>query len=518
MSKKLTRRDFMVVTGLAGAAAALAACAPKATPAPTEAPKEAPQGAKSETEAEATSAPATQPSVELLYYYGGRESFADLDEVQAAMSEIMQAQFNATIKLNPIEFSSYQEKMNAKDAAGEKYDLCFTSNWANPYYVKVKNGVLADITDALPQWAPKYYGGLNPGIWLGPKVGGRIYAAVNQQIFPAAFGPIVREDLAQKYGLDLSTIKKVEDMEPFNDQILEGEGGQVIPTETTNFWWSTYWKIDVAPSYGAVYYDDEEIQLHHLWDMPEWNACMELARRWNQAGYTDKELVPDADKQAAVNAGKYGYVFHRAKPGGGAERKAYTGRMYISTIIEDPCLLTTGNVISTLTAVNKQTSSLEACIRYMELVNTDKPFYNLLCKGIEGKHWVWADKEKEVIAFPEGVTAETHPYNPNTDWEFGDQFNAYYVDPEQVGAWEETRKVNDASVPSVLLGFALDTDPIKNEIAEITAASAEFEDMINGLVDLEKAIPMYIDALTNAGAEKVLAEVQRQVDEWKATK
>ena len=87
-----------------------------------------------------------------------------------------------------------------------------------------------------------------------------------------------------------------------------------------------------------------------------------------------------------------------------------------------------------------------------------------------------------------------------------------------MGAWEETRKLNDASVPSVLLGFALDTEPIKNEIAEITAAGAEFEDMMNSLMDLETAIPEYIDALTNAGADKVLAEVQRQVDEWKATK
>jgi len=516
MSKKLTRRNFMVLTGLTGAAAALAACAPKATSTPE--PTAAPQETGGETQPEATSAPATQPSVELLYYYGGRESFTDLAMVEAAMSEMMQAQINATIKLNPIEFSSYQEKMNAKDAAGEKYDLCFTSNWANPYAVKVKNGVLADLTEALPQYAPKYYGGLNPAVWLGPMVRGQIFGAVNQQIFPAAFGPIVREDLAQKYGLDLTTVKKVEDMEAFNDQVLEGEGGEIIPSETMNFWWSTYWKIDLAPSYGAVYYDDEEIKLQHVWDMPEWKNCLELGRRWYEAGYMDSEVVPDADKQAAVNAGKYAYTFHRAKPGGGAERKAYTGRMYISTIIEDPCLLTTGNVISTLTGVNRQTASVEACVRYLEMVNTDKAFYNLLCKGIEGKHWVWVDKEKEVIAFPEGVTAETHPYNPNTDWEFGDQFNAYYVDPEQVGAWEETRALNDASVPSVLLGFALDTEPIKNEIAEITAAGAEFEDMMNSLMDLETAVPAYVDALNNAGADQVLAEIQRQVDEWKATK
>ena len=45
-----------------------------------------------------------------------------------------------------------------------------------------------------------------------------------------------------------------------------------------------------------------------------------------------------------------------------------------------------------------------------------------------GKHWVWVDKSKNVIGFPSGITAQTSPYNLNTDWEFGNQFNAYYVD------------------------------------------------------------------------------------------
>jgi putative aldouronate transport system substrate-binding protein len=152
------------------------------------------------------------------------------------------------------------------------------------------------------------------------------------------------------------------------------------------------------------------------------------------------------------------------------------------------------------------------------MVNTDKPFYNLLCKGIEGKHWVWVDKAKEVIAFPEGMDVDNHPYNPNSDWEFGDQFLAYYVDAAQVGAWEETRKVNNASVPSVLLGFVLDQEPIKNELAALDAANAEFRDLAMGLLDYDKVLPDLISKNKAAGAEKVQAEVQKQLLDWKATK
>ncbi len=45
------------------------------------------------------------------------------------------------------------------------------------------------------------------------------------------------------------------------------------------------------------------------------------------------------------------------------------------------------------------------------------------------------------------MTAETSGYNPNTDWMFGNQFNAYYRDAAQVGAWEATKEMNDTAYP-----------------------------------------------------------------------
>ncbi|MCD6519868.1 MAG: DUF3502 domain-containing protein, partial [Anaerolineae bacterium] len=482
MSRKVSRREFLAFMGASGAALLMAACKPKPTPTP---PPAKPTKA-AETKPTATPQPAEKKPVNLIYYYGTRVVFKDLKLVNEEMNKIMKERINATIELRPIEWAAYTDKMNAKDAAGEKYDLCFTSSWANPYYIKVDNGVLADLTEALPKWAPKYYNGMNPAVWEGPKVKGKIYGAVNEQIFPTALGPIARKDLADKYNLDLSKVAKYEDMIPWFDAILEGEGGKVTPLECgAQLWWSAYWKLDGSLPYGLVRYDDKEIKVQHPWDT-DWKTCMELSREWYKKGYFPKEQVPRGECDAAVKAKKYGCTFHRAKPGGTVERKKYTGLEWVSKIIESPTILITNQIISTMYGVNKKTSSLEACVRYLELVNTDKPFYNLLCKGIEGKHWVWVDKEKEVIGFPPGLDANNHPYNPNSDWEFGNQFNAYYVDPEQVGAWEETKKINDASVPSVLLGFAVDKEPIKNELAQITATTEEYKDMVYGLLDFEK--------------------------------
>ena len=70
----------------------------------------------------------------------------------------------------------------------------------------------------------------------------------------------------------------------------------------------------------------------------------------------------------------------------------------------------------------------------LEEFNTNVYIYNLLSRGIEGVHWVWEDEANQVMRYPDGVDGSTSTYNPNTDWMFGNQFNAYYRDAKQVGA------------------------------------------------------------------------------------
>ncbi len=112
-------------------------------------------------------------------------------------------------------------------------------------------------------------------------------------------------------------------------------------------------------------------------------------------------------------------------------------------------------------------------MQVLELINTDATVYNLLARGIEGTHWVWVDEANKVMGYPEGMDSGTSPYNPNTDWMFGNQFNAYYRDAKQVGAWEATKEMNDDAYPSQALGFVVNREPIKNEIAQVTAISDE---------------------------------------------
>jgi putative aldouronate transport system substrate-binding protein len=522
MSRKnhpISRRDFLKIASLSTVSLTLAACAQKpsattvteatAPPKPTEAPPPT-----------ATPAPKL---VELNYVYPGNEQ-KDLKIVNDAITEILKAKINATIKLSLFAWGDYTQKLQLMNTSGEKYDLCFTSFWFNDYVKNVQNGTLAPMDDLLPTAGKGLYASMPDYIWKACRVGGKIYGAPNQQIFAFPTGIDVRKDLADKYKLDPKTIKEYVECEPYLKAIKDGEGITPIYT-STGVPGQLYSRGGLDYVLGGhqngytihVKADDPEAKAFSIaFDDANFGEAVRLANKWYQAGYYTKDIVPDAEANAAMKAGKHAFVFNDAtKPGNALEKKALWGFEWYSQSTQTPVLNTSG-VIATLTAISANSVDVERSMMYLNEINTNVELYNLLCKGIEGKHWVWTNKEKKVIGFPEGVTAENSGYNPNTDWEYGNQFNAYYVSEDQVGAWEETDKINKEAVKSVLLGFSFNQEPVKTEIAQVQAAAGEMEvPLMRGMLDPATALPDFQKKLKDAGIDKVIAEMQKQIDEWR---
>jgi putative aldouronate transport system substrate-binding protein len=511
----VSRRSFLKLTGASLATGLVAACGGAATtqaPQATTAPKvEAPKATEAPTQAPAAAA------VELKYFYGTRANFKDVSLVQDEMNKILKDKIGATIQLNPLDWSALSDKMQLKNASGEKYDMAFTSSWANPYYPNVKNGVLADLTDVLPNGAPNYWKQIQPGAWNAAKVKGKLYAAINQQTWTPNFGAGAPKSLADKYKLDWTKVNTLNDLESYWDAIKKGEAADVKAIECNDGGggsvWDVYYHAETV-GYGLLDMEEKTPKIVHQWDYAGWVDTMKAVRKWNVAGYYGKEPWPQADAEAKHRAGKGATVLHNMKPGGDLEMKQITGFDWTTKIISKN-FLNTGGIIATMIGVSKQSTSVDACVKYFEAINTDKPLYNLLSYGIEGKHWVWTNKDKGVIGLPDGVTAENSGYNPNADWEYGNQFNAYYTDAAKVGAWEATAKLNNEATVSPVMGFVFDQEPVKTELAQIAAVTKEYTLMGIGFIDFDAKLPEYTKRVKDAGGDKVLAEINKQLDAWR---
>ena len=80
-------------------------------------------------------------------------------------------------------------------------------------------------------------------------------------------------------------------------------------------------------------------------------------------------------------------------------------------------------------------------------------------------------------------------------------------------------KIKQTALTSPMLGFTFNSEPVKTEIAAIGNISEAMSSRIfTGEDDPATAIPTYIAKCKAAGLDKVLAEMQKQLDAWKKTK
>ncbi len=487
----------------------LAGCAAPVAPSPAAQPPQPSEAGQTTTEL---------PPVTITYTYGGTV-FKDADAVSEALSEIAQKKINATIKLKPVDWGAFDEKMRLAFAAGEECDIVFTAPWINNFIQNVANGNVIPLDDLLTKYAPGLWKSMPESSWDAARVNGKIYGVLNQQIWVKPFGFFVRRDLADKYKLDVNSINKYEELEPFLKAVKEGEPDVTPLTSAYNWMFETagFDPIVSQQTPVAVRFDDKALQVFNAASTPEFKASVELARKWYLAGYAPKDKIEQADADAMWRAGKFAVTLAGVvKPGGDIEYRQRLGQDVYAKSVTQP-FLTTAAASATMNAICRTSKNPERAMMVLELLNTDVEFYNLISKGIEGRHWEWVDKEKKLIK-PGPNNAD---YNPNTDWEFGNQFNAYYIDPEQAeqNVWEATRKLNDESPPSVALGFNFNPDPVKTELANVAAVVKELQEPLTaGMVDPATALPEYLKRLDEAGLQTIIAETQKQLNEWAKTK
>jgi putative aldouronate transport system substrate-binding protein len=471
---------------------------------------------------------ATSAVPEVSYSYPTFTPVPDITIVQDAINQVLRAKYNVTLKLNPIDAGAYDQKQKLAVAAGDVQDIVYAVPWTNNYYVNVAQGSLMPLDDLLRQHAPKTFASMSAQAWNATRVNGKIYGVLNQQPWTRPIGPRVRKDLAQKYGLDLDKVTTFDDLTPFLAAVKAGEPhitpigvGQV--TDKGGPYSSVYLGYEIVDGVSTdagiigVKADDPNLQVVNIATLPEFFHQMQLARQWFQAGYYPVDL-PGDQVTANWRAGKYALeidVVHRDSLG---QLKQTYGYDFVAKGL-GPLVLTTSGIIATMNNISSTSKHPDAAMKVIEAFNNDLDVYHLICRGVEGKHYSVTDKANNVVGFPQGVTASTDRYNPQSSWMFGNIFNDFYSSEDVVGAWPLSLKDNQTATSSQALGFAFDPTNVKTELAQVQLAQQQYGyPLIMGRVDSNSGLRTYLSKLNDAGIQKVITEVQSQLNKWKSSK
>ena len=456
---------------------------------------------------------------EIKWYAPMSEIQADQESVQNAVNEYLKDKLNVQVKFISTDFGSFDQKMQMVISSQEEFDLCFTSNWCNNFYNNVNKNAFLDIGEIVEKEAPKLKEIMPESGFAAATVGGKLYAIPNYQIWAMTNGGYIVKDYVDKSGVDISSVKSLKDLDPIFESIKK-DNPDVFPM--INSKQSIYGFTAAALGLdelsgmnvpGAVKYDDKELKVVNQFALPEVMEHFKLMREWNQKGYFRPDAATITDYKAEQKAGKYAAIMAGTlKPGETPVQKADFGNKDVEQFRISDSILKTSGINATMIAVSRTSKHPVEAVKLLELVNTDPVLYNLLCFGIEGTHYT---KTEDGHVKP----IENSGYNPNVDWTFGNQFNGYLREGQEDGVWEETKALNEAAIPSEALGFVFDPEKVQTEIASTSAIVTEYLLMLDtGAVDPEEKMPEFLDKLEKAGSQKIIDEMQTQIDVWKAAK
>lgn len=156
----------------------------------------------------------------------------------------------------------------------------------------------------------------------------------------------------------------------------------------------------------------------------------------------------------------------------------------------------------------------------MELLNlmyTDSNLVNLLCYGIEGENYVIKDAEQGIIGYPEGQDAQNRTYDNTLGWTWGNMLIGYTWEGDDPDVHEQMTAFNNSARRSRALGFTFDPTNVQNETTACANVYAKYALGIeSGSLDPAETLPKFQEELRAAGIDTIIAEKQRQLDEWAA--
>jgi putative aldouronate transport system substrate-binding protein len=164
-------------------------------------------------------------------------------------------------------------------------------------------------------------------------------------------------------------------------------------------------------------------------------------------------------------------------------------------------------------SVGAHSKNPERALMVYDIIRHDEEMYMLLNYGIEGIQYIIEDG---VMKRPEGYEEAKHQYYSDF---WGGRMDKFELPNETFwsGMPEIYARYDKIKKPFPYGRFVFDKTPIEAELAAITDVASQLAPGIafGKVPDPEKAVEELRQKLLLVGHEKVMAEIQRQLDEYK---
>lgn len=409
----------------------------------------------------------------------------------------------------------YETTIGLELASGGKHDIIY----AGALNTAVTNGYVLELTDMLENELADTMAVMPENWILSGMINGKVYAIPRYNGLVGTYKYIFDTGV---YGdvVDWSTVDSLDDLDAVMPK-LKAAAPDEFPFVYNNELVRVKYiddHVSVVGTYLATVGDSPE--LVNIFATDAFREGVEMAYRWSQAGYSNPE-------------GSANTLGHDAIINSGASKGVMMAHSYTVETIDE--MFTQNNSYgatfkSVQIAVNDLPTNTitygiaytsenpSAAAKMLNLIWTDAFVMNSLIYGLEGTSWVWNEDHSSIV-YPEGLSLETVPYTAlYSCGAFGNQFLLHPMN----GQTTEADKVymaelnNTAWVPP-LIGFQPSSENVATQIAAVNNIYNQYYKVLTyGDVDPEVYLPEFLAALETAGINDIIADYQKQADEWLA--
>ncbi len=450
--------------------------------------------------------------VRLRWVTYGSSVPADLKEIVAAANAYSAEKIGVVVDLEV----QPSEMINLIMASGEYYDMIYTCEWLNVYDTNAAKGMFYDITDLVRDCTPDLYETIG-AYWEAARMNGRLYGVPTLKDMGTEMLFRINADYFEgEKGMTIPEQMEFEDIEPYLAAYKEDYPYKYplamdksgIPG-FTNFLERIVGNVVVIP-----YEQEGSPRAIPFWESERLMERYRLLHKWYSKGYIQPDAAAvettTADRTIPVRFGVawrgYQGYSNPADWGFAVKTPVYDGP-YLSRATEQ------GAMTAICAACTRERA--EAALKYLELLNTDRKFRDILAYGIEGKHFEYLENGT-VLRTRTGVERYTVGL-----YTMGSVVNAsvesvsrdFMADPDQ---WEKVYEGYDQyAVRSRTRGFVYDRSGMEDIIAAVTAIYSNYStDLRTGTSDPDVVVPKMKREMEAAGILTLTEDVQRQLDEY----
>ncbi|MDR0636027.1 MAG: ABC transporter substrate-binding protein [Treponema sp.] len=430
----------------------------------------------------------------------------NLAEDLKVISDYTQEKIGVRVDIKQAGWGDAGNRFTTMINAGEYYDILFTDLGSYNRFVNL--GAFADLTDLVPQHTPKLQAYIPDVLWQGVNVKGRIYSVPTYKDSSKTVYHFWDHAIVQKYQLNIEDTSFANLDQSFR-KIKAGEGQRYYPFFLARG--SAHIAFDQYDSLAAglpplgVRLDDTNRRVVNTLEQSDVREIYDYLHQWYEAGI----INPDANM--VDETPKYRPFFMAQAWSGVAASYATSAGIdrYDAALYFGPSY-STDSIQGSMNAISVNSKYKVEALKLLELVNTDTKLRDMIGYGIEGKHFHY-------------VNNGTAVHRDRTDWPLVNYQEASFFtetpeDTVPAGYWDEVLQLNEQATPSVVIGFMLDLEPIRTEVANCQTIWSKYgTDLNTGASDPAVVLPQLIAELKNAGFDKVVAEAQRQVDRYVQT-